>query len=81
MTHDRSWTAFVRGWRDLTRTLFLPRCSRSEPCCEAKCQDVAEHFALTGVFPDDVMWRLFHGACWYCGAMNSSTCRCEEMNR
>lgn len=38
MTIDAAWTRFVRGWRNL-RGLWLPRCSRSEPCCDLECLD------------------------------------------
>lgn len=51
MTVDRAWTLFVRQWRDMMRRLFLPMCSRSEPCCEFECPDMATHFARTGDVP------------------------------
>jgi hypothetical protein len=47
-TVDAHWTRFVRAWRNMTRKLFLPRCSRSGPCCENECENLAEHFARTG---------------------------------
>lgn len=51
MTIDRKWTRFVRSWRDTMRRLFLPMCSRHEPCCEHECRDMAEHFNRTGDIP------------------------------
>lgn len=50
-TTDQAWTRFVRQWRDLMRRLFLPLCSRGEPCCEHECNNMAEHFGRTGDVP------------------------------